>query len=268
MSEQAIALPRRSWPSAPNGPAFRKVLSALASVVVMGLLWEWATGHFRINPLYLPPLSDVFRTMIEAKDAFIESSIKTILETVIGYGIGVLFGLLSAYVFFEVKTFRSMFFPVFIVSQTVPVIAFGAIVVMVFGNGLASKAIIAFYLTFFPVTVNALAGLLSVPQGQVALLRSFGASGWQVFWRLRFPAALPSIFVALRLSVTLALIGAIVGEWFGDTSGLGVLLLSAMFYENSALMWAAILATAVVGATLYGIVAAAESAVVFWKEEM
>jgi NitT/TauT family transport system permease protein len=268
MSARAIELPRRSWTLIPGGMAIRKVLSALVTVVVMGLLWEWATAHFRINPLYLPPLSDVFRTVMEAKEAFFDSAIKTVVETVIGYVLGVLFGLLSAYVFFEVKTFRSMFFPVFIVSQTVPVIAFGAIVVMVFGNGLASKAIIAFYLTFFPVTVNALAGLLSVSQGQVALLRSFGASGWQVFWRLRFPAALPSIFVALRLSVTLALIGAIVGEWFGDTSGLGVLLLSAMFYENSALMWGAILATAVVGAGLYGIVAAIEAAVVFWKEEM
>ncbi len=268
MSEQAIALPRRSWTLVPSNAGLRRVLSALVSVVVMGLLWEWATGHFRINPLYLPPLSAVFSTVMEAKEAFIDSALKTVLETVIGYVIGVLFGLLSAYVFFEVKTFRSMFFPLFIVSQTVPVIAFGAIIVMVFGNGLASKAIIAFYLTFFPVTVNALAGLLSVPAGQVALLRSFGASGWQVFWRLRLPAALPNIFVALRLSVTLALIGSIVGEWFGDTSGLGVLLLSAMFYENSALMWGAILATAVVGATLYGVVAAIEGAVVFWKEEM
>lgn len=251
-----------------RGAAVRKILPPVVSVVVLGLLWEWATSHFRINPLYLPPLSDVLQTISDQRDSFVDSTIKTVLETVIGYVIGVVFGLASATVFFEVRILRKMFFPVFIVSQTIPVIAFGAIVVMVFGNGLPSKAIIAFYLTFFPVTVNALTGLLAVPQGQVALLRSFGANGWQIFWQLRFPAALPNIFVALRLGVTLALIGAIVGEWFGDTVGLGTILLSAMFYENSTLMWAAILATAVVGAVLYGIVAAIETSVVFWKEEM
>ena len=161
-----------------------------------------------------------------------------------------------------------MFFPLFIVSQTVPVIAFGAIVVLWFGNTLLAKAAIAFYLTFFPVTVNTLVGLTSVDERQVALLRSFGATTRQFLWTLRFPAALPRIFVALRLSAALALVGAMVGEWFGATTGIGVMLLQAMFDEQVPALWASILSAAVLGTALYAVVAAAEKRLVFWKEEL
>ena len=90
-----------------------------------------------------------------------------------------------------------MLFPYFVVSQTIPVIAFGALIIMWFGNGMMSKAIIAFYLTFFPVTVNTQRGLVGVDEQRVALLRSFGADSFKTFVKLRFPYALPSIMVAL-----------------------------------------------------------------------
>jgi NitT/TauT family transport system permease protein len=256
--------------SAPAGEAglLRRSGPVLLSVVLLAVLWEGSVRLFRISPYYLPPLSAVLGVLIENPMAFLEASLRTLTETAIGYVCGILVGILSGALFFQLRLLRELFFPLFIISQTIPVIAFGAIIVMMFGNTLAAKAIIAFYLTFFPVTVNTLAGLSSVKKDQAAVLRSFGASEWQLFWKLRLPAALPQIFIALRLGATLALIGAIVGEWFGDTLGLGVTLLNAMFNENVVVLWAAILCSAILGSGLYGIVAAIERAVVFWKEEL
>ena len=134
-------------------------------------------------------------------------------------------------------------------------------------NTLLAKAVIAFYLTFFPVTVNTLLGLQSVDRAQVALLRSFGADGRSLMLRLQLPTALPQIFVALRLGASLSLVGAIVGEWFGDTTGLGVLLLQAMYAENVVGLWAAILCAAVLGTGFYAVVAETERRLVFWRAE-
>ena len=269
MADAAItgpaALPGRS-PAGSDG--LRRAGSIVLSVVILAVLWEGATRLFKVSPFYLPPLSAVIDTLAANPRDFLAAALRTLSETVIGYVAGILVGVASGAMFFQLRLLRELFFPLFIISQTIPVIAFGAIIVMVFGNTLAAKAIIAFYLTFFPVTVNTLAGLSAVKDDQVAVLRSFGASGPQLFWRLRLPAALPQIFVALRLASTLALIGAIVGEWFGDTVGLGVTLLNAMSNENVPVLWATILCSAIVGSGLYGLVAAIERAVVFWKEEL
>jgi NitT/TauT family transport system permease protein len=251
-----------------RGESTKQVSAALLSIVSLAVLWEGAVRLLHISPFYLPPLSSVLGALLDDPASFAAATFRTLTETVIGYFFGIVVGILSGAAFFHVRLLREMFFPLFIISQTIPVIAFGAIIVMMFGNTLASKAVIAFYLTFFPVTVNTLAGLSSVKEGQAAILRSFGATPRQLFWKLRFPAALPQIFIALRLGIGLALIGAIVGEWFGDTLGLGVTLLNAMYNEQVTILWAAILCTALLGSGLYAIVAAIERAVVFWKEEM
>nr|WP_281417240.1 ABC transporter permease subunit [Plastoroseomonas hellenica] len=185
----------------------------------------------------------------------------------IGFVAGAGIGVLNGVAFFRAPVLRDMLFPIFVVSQTIPVIAFGALVVLWFGNTLMAKAVIAFYLTFFPVTVNTLLGLNAVDPRQVALLRSFGASGRQVLLRLQLPMALPQIFVALRLAASLSLVGAIVGEWFGDTTGIGVLLLQAMYNENVVALWAAILCSALLGTGFYALVALAERRIVFWGAE-
>ncbi len=269
MADAAVTGPATAVGRTPGGsPGLRGAGSIVLSVLVLALLWEGATRLFRVSPFYLPPLSAVVEVIAEHPHDFLAAALRTLTETVIGYAVGVIVGVASGALFFQLRLLRELFFPLFIISQTIPVIAFGAIIVMVFGNTLAAKAIIAFYLTFFPVTVNTLAGLSAVKRDQVAVLRSFGATGPQLFWKLRLPAALPQIFVALRLGSTLALIGAIVGEWFGDTLGLGVTLLNAMSNENVPVLWATILCSAIVGSGLYGLVAAIERTVVFWKEEL
>ena len=254
--------PRAAW----LGLA-RKTTRMLFGVVAAALIWEGAVRGFGIKPQYLPRLSIILLTMAATPRAYFDGFVRTLAETLMGFLTGGAFGVLIGIAFFRLRALREMVFPIFVVSQTIPVIAFGALVVLWFGNTLFAKAVIAFYLTFFPVAVNTLFGLEAVDPEQIALMRSFGASSRQLLLRLEFPTALPRIFVALRLASSLSLVGAIVGEWFGDTTGLGVLLLQAMYTENVVTLWGALLASALLGTGFYAAVAATEHRLVFWSAE-
>ncbi len=247
--------------------AARALGGLLLGLAAAGLAWEGAVALLGVRPAYLPRLSAILAAMAATPGAYLDGFLRTLGETLIGFAAGAAVGVLNGVAFFRWPLLRDMLFPVFVVSQTIPVIAFGALVVLWFGNTLLAKAVIAFYLTFFPVTVNTLLGLQSVDPAQVALLRSFGAGPRSLMLRLRLPAALPQMFVAFRLGASLSLVGAIVGEGFGDTTGLGVLLLQAMYAENVVGLCAAILCCAVLGTGLYAAVAGAERLLVFWGAE-
>ncbi|GGJ13020.1 ABC transporter permease [Neoroseomonas lacus] len=242
-------------------------LRLAGGLLLAGLIWEGAVVVFGIRQSTLPRLTEVLAAIAATPGAYWSGFLRTAIETLIGFAAGTVVGVANGLIFFRAPILRDMLLPIFVVSQTIPVIAFGALVVMWFGNTLMAKAVIAFYLTFFPVTVNTLLGLHSVDPRQVALLRSFGATGRQILFRLQLPMALPQIFVALRLGASLSLVGAIVGEWFGDTTGIGVLLLQAMYNENVIAVWAAILCAAVLGTGFYALVALAERRIVFWGAE-
>ncbi len=248
--------------------ALGAVGSVLLPVLALAALWQGGVMAFHVSPAYLPRLSVVLGQIASQPGAYASAFVHTLLETLVGFSAGAVIGVAAGIAFAEIRLLREMLFPLMIVSQTIPVIAFGAIVVLWFGNGLAAKAVIAFYLTFFPVVVNTLIGLQSVDPAQLALLRSFGAGRRQALRMLKLPAALPQIFVALRLGASLSLVGAVVGEWFGDTNGLGTLLLSAMFNEQIPGLWAAIFASAVLGLLCYGAVLLAERRLVFWATEL
>jgi NitT/TauT family transport system permease protein len=247
--------------------ALGSVLRGAVALAIAALVWEGAVILFGIRPYYLPRLSVIAAAITLAPRAYMDGFLRTLAETLIGFVAGGAFGAFTGIAFFRLRALREMVFPLFVVSQTIPVIAFGALVVLWFGNTLLAKAIISFYLTFFPVTVNTLLGLQSVDPRQAALMRSFGASPRQLLIYLQLPTALPQIFVALRLAASLGLVGAIVGEWFGDTTGIGVLLLQAMYTENVPAIWAALLTASLLGTVLYGAVALVERRVVFWGAE-
>ncbi|TNC10324.1 ABC transporter permease [Methylobacterium terricola] len=257
-----------SPPAAPRAAGLaRRIGLRVAALLAVALAWEGLVILFGIRPFYLPRLSAVLAAILATPGAYAAGFLRTLTETLIGFVTGGAFGVAVAVAFLRCRTLREMVFPLFVVSQTIPVIAFGALVVLWFGNTLMAKAVIAFYLTFFPVTVNALIGLESVDPRQIALMRSFGASPRQILTRLQLPSALPQTFVALRLAASLSLVGAIVGEWFGDTTGLGVLLLQAMYNENVVAIWAALLVSALLGTGFYAAVAFLERRLVFWGAE-
>lgn len=246
----------------------RDVLRPVLAFLVLLAVWEAAVRGLAIRPFYLPAASAVLADIWTLPWLYLAAIQRTLTETLLGFVAGSLFGLACGTLFAHARFVERMLFPFFVVSQTIPVIAFGALVIMWFGNGILSKAVIAFYLTFFPVTVNTQRGLAAIDEQRLQLMRSFGASKLAIFLKLRLPFALPQIMVALRLGISLSLVGAIVGEWFGDTQGLGVMLVQAMFNEEMARLWAVILVCGLVGGALYAIMTAIEKRIVFWRAEV
>jgi len=231
-------------------------------------LWQIVVDGFDVPATYTPSPAVIAQTIWAQPGAFAAAVGTTLLEAILGIAAGTIIGIASGVLFSRVPLLERMFFPYLVASQAVPIIAFGAIVIIWFGNGIASKVFIALYLTFFPVAVNTLRGLRSVNPQQIGLLRTFGASSSTILLKLQFPAALPSIFTAIRLGASLGLVGAIVGEWFGAQVGLGVMLLLSMYNYQMPELWAAIVLTGVAGALLFLVVALLESRLAWWQEEI
>jgi NitT/TauT family transport system permease protein len=248
--------------------ALDNVATQLIALVSLMIAWETATRVLQISPDRLPSLSSVMVTAWAGRIALADAVWTTLMEALLGLFAGIVFGLLSGIAFSCFRLLERMLLPYFVASQAVPIIAFGAIIIIWFGNGIASKAVIAFYLSFFPVAVNTLGGVRRVSQDEIGLLRTFGASRLMILWKLQLPTALPAIFTAIRIGAGLALVGAIVGEWFGASRGLGVVLLTAMFDNQVPLLWAAILLTGLTGTAMFWAVVLVQSKMAWWQLEV
>jgi NitT/TauT family transport system permease protein len=239
--------------------------SPLASTIALALLWEFGTIAFAVPKRIMPPLSAVFADAWTVRADLLASFGRTLLETVLGFIAGSLLGCLFGITFAYVRTLERSVFPLFVISQSMPVVAFGALVVIWFGNTLLAKVMMALFLSFLPVTVNTLRGLKSIDPQRIGLMRSFGARGFTLFAKLAWPWALPQIMVGLKVAISLSLIGSIVGEWFGETVGLGVMLLQAMYSEDMTRLWTVIVACGLMGSALYGFISLIERRLVWWR---
>jgi NitT/TauT family transport system permease protein len=247
--------------------AGRILRSPAGTAALVALVWLICVPLFKVEPRYLPALPVVARDGWSVFPDLLAGFWRTFVETVFGFALGAAFGVAFGVLFAYVKAMERAIFPIFVALQTIPVIAFGAIVVIWFGNTILAKVVIALYLAFFPVAVNTLRGLQASDPQRIALMRSFGASRLQLFLKLALPSAMPTIMVGLKLAVSLSLAGAIVGEWFGDTVGLGVMLLQALYFEQVPRIWVLVVACGFLGTLLYGALALIERRYVWWRAD-
>jgi NitT/TauT family transport system permease protein len=250
-----------------NDGVKRLLRSPVWVFLALGLLWEAAVHAFMPSPRLLPALSAIAMDAWSVWPQLLRGFGRTLLETVLGFVLGTVFGCFCGTLFTYSRWMERSVFPLFVVSQTVPVVAFGALIVIWFGNSLLAKVMTAFFLTFFPVTVNMLRGLKSCDPQRIALMRSFGAGGLVMFFRLAVPSALPQLMVGLRVAIGLSLIGSVVGEWFGETVGLGVMLMEAMNGDLVLRLWVVMFACGLMGALLYGMLTFVERRLVWWRSE-
>jgi NitT/TauT family transport system permease protein len=198
------------------------------------------------------------------RDAMKTAGWITFKEALGGLALGSFVAILSALVLARWRPLGSALVPYLIAANAVPVIAFAPITNAWFGTlSPWSKIVIAAVLCFFPVLVNTLRGLTSVHPSSVELMRSYAASERETFAKLRIPAALPFTFTALKIASVLAMIGAVVGDYFGgSTEALGVLIQSSVALSRYDVAWAAIVVASLLGIALYGMIAAAERLIV------
>lgn len=183
----------------------------------------------------------------------------TLSSTLLGFGLGVALGILLAVLIVHSKFLSNALMPWIIASQTVPILAIAPMIIVVLGaiglTGLLPKALISMYLCFFPVTIGMVKGLNSPDVIHRDLMHTYNASMGEVLWKLRFPAAVPFLFASLKVAIAIALTGAIVGELpTGAVAGLGARLLSGSYNGVMLMIWSALVAAAVMAATLVWLV--------------
>jgi NitT/TauT family transport system permease protein len=190
----------------------------------------------------------------------------TLSATVLGFILGAMLGVVLAILIVHSPTLQKSLLPWIICSQMVPILAVAPIVIVVLGaigiRGLLPKSIISAYLCFFPIAIGMVKGLRSPDPIQRDLMQTWSATQFQVFWKLRWPSAVPFLFTSLKVAVTISLIGAIVGELpTGAQAGIGARLLAGSYYGQTIQIWAALLAASLLAAALVGVVSLTERSI-------
>jgi len=214
----------------------------------------------------LPTPSSIVQRMIEKPMLFWTHGWYTLYETVAGFLIAVAVGLLAAAIIVVIPSVRDVLMPILLIAQLVPKVAIAPILLVWFGYGALPKIIIAFLVAFFPIVVNTANGLASVERELLDLGRSLEASRWHVFWKFRMPAALPELFGGMKIAITLAVIGAIIGEFVGGDKGLGYLIIIANQELDTPLAFAALVVISFGGIVLYGAIELLERLALPWEE--
>jgi NitT/TauT family transport system permease protein len=245
--------------------AVRLVIPVLFGVAVL-VLWEGLTRGLGVSPVILPPPSAVAATMAANPGLLWSDFVQTIVYGGLsGYAIGCAAAFAVALVADRVPFLTRGLLPVGNFVAALPIVGVAPIMVMWFGFGWQSKAAVVCAMVFFPVLVNTVAGLAAAERMQRDLMRTWSASYWQTLWKLRLPAAMPFVFNGLKIATTLALIGAIVAEFFGSpTRGMGFRISTAVGALALPMVWAQIAVAALAGTAFFGIVAALERRVTFW----
>ena len=224
-------------------------------LLVLGLLlaWEAFVRLLDIPRFLLPAPTEVAQLAFNEWPLIQMHSLATILSIVTGYLASVIFGLAISALMIRFPLAERLIMPIFVGLQSVPKIAIAPLILVWVGAGLGSKVLVVASIAFFPIVINTMAGFKEVDRGLADVFRSVAATEQQMFFRLRWPYAMPFIFAGLRIATTLAVLGAIVAEWLAASNGLGYLVLSGSFNFNTARSFAAIIALAVIGTSFFSL---------------
>ncbi len=191
---------------------------------ILGLLalWQLTTALGLVDGYLLPSPIKVGKAFITELPVLAFHGRITLFEAFLGLFLGVVTGFVIAVIMDHVTGFYQSFYPLIVVTQTIPTVAIAPLLVLWFGYGIAPKVILIVLTTFFPITVGLLTGFKSVNPDAVNLLRSMGAGRMKIFWYIKLPGAMGQFFASLRISVSYAVVGAVISEWLGGFGGLGV----------------------------------------------
>jgi NitT/TauT family transport system permease protein len=245
-------------------------LGQAATPVLFGawvlVFWQFLTQAFDVPRVLLPAPSLIWNSLLNGLPTLAADFVQTVLHAVlIGLTLGSGLGFVTGVLIDRSPFLQRGLLPIAALASTVPLVGVAPIMVMWFGFDWHSKAAVVVVMTFFPMLVNTLAGLAEAGHMERDLMRSYGASYWRTLLSLRIPVALPFIFNALKINSTLALIGAIVAEFFGSpVLGLGFRISTEAARLNMGLVWAAIVVAAVAGSLLYVCLSWIERRSTFW----
>ncbi len=240
------------------------ILVTVASLTVLVLLWEFLVAWLHVKPIILPPPSAVLRELASEFPWYMGHAWYTLLVTVGGFALAVLVGVGLAVVIVESALLEKTIYTLIVGLNSVPKVAIAPLFVIWLGTGAEPKLAIAFLIAVFAIVIDTVLGLKSVPSDILDLGRALRGSRAKMLWRIRFPCALPSMFAGMKVAISLALVGAIVGEFVSSQRGLGYVILSAQGTFDTARVFAAVLLLAIMGMLLFAGLARVERWALPW----
>ena len=243
------------------------IILSPVSFILLLVIWEMVSRAGLVAPIVLPPPTRIWDGLVILLTApwFPEHVWLTTAETLIGFVVGAVAAIVLAIAMVNMPLFKEVAYPYVVAFQVMPKVVLAPIFITWFGLGIESKIVMAIAISFFPVVINTVVGLESVEENAMLLMRSMVASRRQIFWKLAWLTALPSIFAGLKTSLTLALVGALVAEFVTAKEGLGTLIVTFSFELKAYLVFAVIIVVSVLGLVLYGIMEYLDRKIVFWR---
>ena len=243
----------------------RASLFSGALIFIILAVWEWACRGFNIPDFILPPPSQILTVAVVQAPMLLPHAGTTAMEVLVGILLSLMVAVPLAMIMFAHPVVANAIAPFLVASQAVPVFAIAPLLVIWLGYGIASKVLMAAVIIFFPITVSLLEGFKSCDAEFRILFQLMGAGFWKTMRLLYWPWALPHFFAGLKVGVSVATIGAVIGEWVGAQQGLGYLMIQANARLNVDLVFAAILWLSVMGLSLWSFVGYLEKRVITWK---
>ncbi|MFV0528544.1 MAG: ABC transporter permease [Lachnospiraceae bacterium] len=241
-------------------------------IIGVFLLWEgvaFLLANVLKDPMAstkLPYFHEVVITIINNASELLVAAGLTFSRALIGYALGAVIGFLLAILMSLSRTVEKIAFPYLIISQMIPVLGLAPIIFSLVKDMDASRIVIAAYITFFPVAVNMLEGLLSVENDRKELMYSLAAKKWSIYFKLMIPASLPNLFSGLKISAPMAVTASILVDMLGSSGGIGVKLLYSLYSGTKDIFWASVITSAVMGLISYFVVAILEKICTPWNQ--
>ena len=238
--------------------------TAMISFITVLLLWELIVRVFHVNPIILPAPSAVFIEFFTNIAFYLPHAWVTLYEALLGFFLGMACAIGLGILLSHSMLLEKFLLPLAVLANVTPIMAIAPLFILWFGFGSLPKILIAAIITFFPMLVNSIAGFRSIDENHYEYMQSLYASKKEIFLKLRVPNSLPYLFSAAKTCISLSVMGAVVGEWTGATSGLGNVILMASNYMQMNRMFAAIFVLAFMGVSLTQIVRLVELKVLSW----
>jgi len=243
----------------------RKVGGAAIYVTLLVLVWDVVVRVLHIRPYLIPAPAGVAESFATFGSLIIRHSFITLFEAMVGFGLAVVIGVLLAVVIVYAPFIRAFLLPTLVAVNATPKVAIAPVLVIWLGFGLESKYAMAFLLSFFPIVINTARGLADVPQELINFFRLMRASGYQTFLKARLPNSLPSMFDAFKIALPIAVIGAIIGEFVAAREGIGFQIMRAYSRLDTELVFAMVIAVAVISTLLFQLLVWVERRVLSWR---
>lgn len=244
---------------------FKTYFPPVVTLFGLLLIWQIYTYFGNVKSTILPSPKLVGQALFDYKELILNHALQTSLETLLGFGLAILLGMIVSFAIYFSSNFKKAVYPLLVISQTIPIIALAPLLLIWFGFGIIPKIIIVMLYCFFPIAVSFSEGLLNTPKHLSDYLKSLGANNLQILRYVSIPSSLDYLFSGLKISAVYAVTGAVVGEYVGAFKGLGIYLQTSASSHATAIVFAIILVIIFLSIGLLGLVVLCQKILMPWK---